>query len=49
MVRRAIELKDAVNAYLAQLHRSSDVFDKETFDNDYINDDEWDVLEIIRD
>ncbi len=36
MVRRALELRDALNIYALQLHTTGDAFDQETYDNDYI-------------
>jgi hypothetical protein len=48
MVRRAIELKDALNTYAAQLNVSKDKFDKETFLEDYLDEDEWGTLALIQ-
>jgi hypothetical protein len=48
MIRRALELKEALNAYAAQLRGSKDALDKEVLDNDYLSDNEWDALEIIK-
>jgi len=49
MIRRALELRPALDVYAAMLHVSTDSFDKETFEQDYLNDREWDALAIIRD
>jgi len=49
MIRRALELKEALNTYVAQLRGSKDALDKEVSDNDYLSDDEWHALEIIKD
>lgn len=49
MIRRALELKDALNTYAAQLRVLKDDLDKEIFDKDFISDEEWTALEIIKD
>jgi len=49
MIRRALELRPALDVYTAMLHVSTDSFNKETFEQDYLNDREWDALAIIRD
>ena len=49
MVRRGLELREALNDYAAITHVSKDTFDQETFDKDYLSDDEWDTLAIIKD
>jgi hypothetical protein len=36
MIRRALELKEALNTYAAQLRVSTDDLNKETFNQDYI-------------
>lgn len=48
MIRRALELKEALNTYAAQLNVSKDVLDKETFNNDYLSSEEWDILFFIK-
>lgn len=40
MIRRAIELRPALDVYAAMLHVSIDAFNKETFEEDYLNDSE---------
>jgi hypothetical protein len=40
MIRRALELKDTLNTYAAQLRRSKDVLNKEVSNNDYPTEDE---------
>jgi hypothetical protein len=40
MIRRALELKEALNMYAAQLRGSKDALDKEVLDNDYLSDNE---------
>jgi hypothetical protein len=49
MIRRGLELREALNAYAVQLHVSNDAFDKETAEKDYLDDDEWKTLGVIRD
>jgi hypothetical protein len=49
MIRRALELKEALNAYCVKLRVSKEDLDQETFLQDYLTDDEWTALEIIRD
>jgi hypothetical protein len=48
MIRRALELREALNTYAAKLKVSKDSLDQETFDNDYLTDNEWEVLEMIK-
>jgi hypothetical protein len=36
MIRRAIELQDALDIYALKLQKSGDAFDQETYDNDYL-------------
>jgi len=49
MIRRAFELRPALNAYSANLSVSSDELDSETFIEDYLADDDWADLELIKD
>ncbi len=49
MIRRALELKQALNTYAAQLRVSTDALDKEVYDEDYLSEAEWKSLEIIKD
>jgi hypothetical protein len=48
MIRRALELKEALNTYAAQLRVSTNNLDKKTFDQDYITPKEWTALEMIK-
>jgi hypothetical protein len=48
MIRRALELKKALITYAGKLRSSKDAFNKETFDEDYLTDDKWVTLEIIK-
>jgi len=48
MIRRALELKQALITYAAQLRVSTDPLDKEIYDEDYLLDKEWKNLEIIK-
>ena len=47
MVTRAILLRDALDRYATKLRVSKDAFDMETYEEDYLNDDEWSTLELI--
>lgn len=49
MIRRALELKEALNIYANDLRDSDDSDDQETFQEDYITAAEWKALEIIKD
>jgi hypothetical protein len=49
MIRRALELREALDAYAFKLRLSSDPYDKETFTDDLIKDEDWDVLKTIKD
>jgi len=40
MILRALQLRDTLDAYAFRLKVSKDELDKETFDNDYLDDDE---------
>jgi len=40
MIRRGLELRDALDTYTVKLHVSNDELDQETFDNDYLDEDE---------
>ena len=49
MILRALELRDALDVYAAKLSVSKDVLDVETFQNDYLSQDEWETLVVIKD
>jgi hypothetical protein len=49
MIRCALELKQALITYAAQLCVSTDPLDTETYDKDYLLDAKWKKLEIIKD
>ena len=49
MIRRALELRQALSEYQRKLKASKDEFDAETFKHDCLSDDDWEILEIIRD
>ena len=49
MIQRALELKDALEAYAFKLRSSTDGYDKETFTDDLLDGKDWEVLETIRD
>ena len=40
MIWRALELRDALDTYAVKLNVSKDVFDQETFREDYLSEDE---------
>ena len=48
MIRRALELKEALNLYANDLRDSSDKDDQETFKEDYIITAKWKALGIIK-
>lgn len=48
MIRRALELKDALDAYCFKFRFSTDDEDKELFEKDYLSQDEWKTLEVIK-
>jgi hypothetical protein len=49
MIRRALELKQALNTYITQLRVSSDILNNETYEQDYLTESEWKNLEVIKD
>ena len=49
MILRALELRDALDVYAAKLSVSKDVLDVETFQNDYLSQDKWETLAVIKD
>ena len=49
MIRRALELKQALNTYIAQLWMSSNDLDTETYNQDYLQESKWKNLEVIKD
>jgi hypothetical protein len=49
MICRALELREALDTYALRLNVSKDAFDRETFTEDYLSDDEWDALSLIKD
>ncbi len=49
MILRALELRDTLDVYAAKLSVSKDVLDVETFQNDYLSQDEWETLAVIKD
>ncbi len=49
MIRRGLELRESLDTYALQLIRSKDPFDLETAHQDYLSDDEWNTLTVIRD
>jgi len=48
MIRRALELREALDTYAAKLSISADLFDQETFNNDYLKEEEWAILELVK-
>jgi hypothetical protein len=49
MIRRALDLRKALDAYALKLHVSKDTFDRETFEQNYLSDDKWELLALIKD
>ena len=49
MIRRALELQEALDIYALKLHRNGDDFDQETYNNDYLSPREQKALRIIKD
>jgi hypothetical protein len=49
MICRALLLREALNTYAAMLKVSKDELDIETFENDYLDNDEWETLSLIKD
>ena len=48
MIRRALELKQALNTYASQLRNSTNTLDSETYDEDFLTESEWENLELIK-
>ena len=48
MIRRALELKQALNMYASQLRSSSNTLDTETYEEDFLTESEWKNLELIK-
>ena len=48
MIRRALELREALNLYALKLRVSTDEYNLETFTDDYLTASEWEALEIIK-
>jgi hypothetical protein len=48
MILLALKLREALDMYAAQLRGSRDDLDQETYNQDHINDDEWQTLCIIK-
>jgi hypothetical protein len=49
MIRRALELKEALNQYANDLRDETDELDKETYSEDYITTTDWKALAIMKD
>jgi hypothetical protein len=49
MIRRALELKEALDIYATKLRVSSDELNAETYKEDYLSPPEWDALQLIKD
>lgn len=48
MIRRALELREALDIYATKLRVSTEALDKETYEHDYLTPAEWDALELIK-
>ena len=44
MIIHALELREALNVYTIKLRVSKEPLDVETYNEDYLNDDEWHTL-----
>jgi len=49
IIRRAIDLKEALDIYALKLRVSTDEYDQETYQSDYLTEEEWSALRLIRD
>ncbi len=49
IIRQALELQEAIDTYAVKLHMSKEDFDQETFQQDYLTDEEQDTLTLIKD
>ena len=49
MIRRCLELREALDVYAAKLRISTEKYDMETYEHDYLTDKEWETLAIIKD
>jgi hypothetical protein len=48
MIRRALELKEALIAYIKKISVSKNTFDREIINKDYLLFTEWNTLETIK-
>jgi hypothetical protein len=48
IILRALLLREALDTYAIKLRLSKDELDKETFNNDYLNNNKWRTLELIK-
>src|SRR5271168_5406254 len=48
MIRRALELREALDIYAGKLRVSNEALDEETYQQDYLTPEEWEALEIIK-
>jgi len=48
MIRRALELKQALNMYASQLRSSSNTLDTEMYEEDFLTESKWKNLELIK-
>ena len=48
MIQRALDLKEALDIYALKLRVSTDEYDQETYQSDYLTEDEWAALRIIK-
>ena len=48
IIRRTLELKQALNTYASQLRSSSNTLDTETYKEDFLTESKWKNLELIK-
>ena len=48
MIRRALELREALDLYATKLRVSIEALNKETYTKDYLTPIEWEALELIK-
>ena len=49
MIRRALELREALELYQSKLRGAADAYDLETYNDDFLLPHEWDTLALIKD
>jgi hypothetical protein len=49
MIKRAILLRESLDVYAVKLRVSTEPLDQETYEQDYLNENEWATLQLICD